>query len=330
MRRHVSSSSDLAPAWLSPLIANVCSVLRRSTGTLRCVCVAPADLISTLFSASTRPSPASACTIVVCGRASLLRTSTTISLPVNKGLPRASGGCSCEGVKICNVPICASPSAKGFALVAFKPSANQAICCGADDRDFICARVFIRSVGKANGNMARKCFAASEAFSACGICGSAVPVRYTSWSPASAIRPSAASCLFRQSLALAQPSSITSSSVPFVPLRFCGRCWNGWETARMISAASARRNNSSHQGILSGVVSFSRNRNKMRKGGKATSCGRGGIVRNSHQMTGSASRAHRARGVANVRALKKLLMQGPSADEGQVRPVPAVCRCGAG
>ena len=54
---------------------------------------------------------------------------------------------------------------------------------------------------------------------------------------------------------------------------------------------------SSHQGILSGVSSFRCSSSKIRVGGNCTCCGRGGMNRSNHQMTGKASKAAKAHGV---------------------------------
>ena len=70
----------------------------------------------------------------------------------------------------------------------------------------------------------------------------------------------------------------------------------GRASARMIKAASSMRKAVSHQGLRAGVSSVVLRSFKSRVGGKTTSCGLGGVSRNSHQMAGSAARAANTQG----------------------------------
>ena len=111
-----------------------------------------------------------------------------------------------------------------------------------------------------------------------------------------------ASWRFGQFLAAAQPSSMMSRSGPEplfndMPSRFIG-----WATAKIKMAASAKRNSNNHHGVLSGVSSCCFRPSKMRKGGNLMDCGRGGVNRSSHQMTGSANSPQSANGVSKLSA----------------------------
>ena len=70
----------------------------------------------------------------------------------------------------------------------------------------------------------------------------------------------------------------------------------GRASARMIKAASNMRKAVSHQGLRAGVSSVVLRSLSKRVGGKITSCGLGGVNRNSHQMAGSAARAANTQG----------------------------------
>ena len=118
-------------------------------------------------------------------------------------------------------------------------------------------------------------------------------------SPACASSMSASTYAIRfcQPGAAAHPSSRTTSSGPFERPAFSPVLPSiGRATLRMMRAASASRRRMSHHGVWSGCSSFDINSRKSRKGGNAMRSGRGGVKRRSHQMTGSASSAHKAAG----------------------------------
>jgi hypothetical protein len=58
-----------------------------------------------------------------------------------------------------------------------------------------------------------------------------------------------------------------------------------------MSAASSIRSAVSHHGLCAGVCSVDSRSFRSRVGGNTTTCGLGGVKRNSHQIMGSASSA---------------------------------------
>ncbi len=75
----------------------------------------------------------------------------------------------------------------------------------------------------------------------------------------------------------------------------------GPASAKMISAAVIKRNNSSQAGVRAGVSSALASPSSRRKGGKTTRRGAGGVTRSNHQIAGSAASAARIQGVAKLR-----------------------------
>ena len=74
---------------------------------------------------------------------------------------------------------------------------------------------------------------------------------------------------------------------------------------RITSAAASMRIKVSHQGVCAGVFSRFSTPIKMRVGGNARRRGRGGMVRSSHQMTGSASSPASSHGLRKAIAPKR-------------------------
>src|SRR6516165_4900049 len=64
----------------------------------------------------------------------------------------------------------------------------------------------------------------------------------------------------------------------------------------MITAASSMRSAVSHHGLCAGVSSLDFRSFNSRVGGNTTSCGLGGVMRNSHQIAGSAANAAKIQG----------------------------------
>ena len=109
--------------------------------------------------------------------------------------------------------------------------------------------------------------------------------------PARSIAASIASRRSGQCEAEAQPLSTTSRSGP-EPAKLCrSGLSTGRASAKMISAASSMRSNVSHHGLCAGVSSVVLRSFRSRVGGNTTTCGLGGVSRNSHQIAGSAASA---------------------------------------
>ena len=84
----------------------------------------------------------------------------------------------------------------------------------------------------------------------------------------------------------------------------------GSANAAITSAAASMRIKVSHQGVCAGVCSRFSTPIKMRVGGNARRRGRGGMVRSSHQMTGSASSPASSHGLRKAIA-PKLMIEPP-------------------
>jgi hypothetical protein len=99
-----------------------------------------------------------------------------------------------------------------------------------------------------------------------------------------------------QSAALAQPLSISrTSGPPWFSVLLRG-LKTGSAIARITAAAISMRSSVSHQGLCAGVSSRLSTVARIFSGGKTSACGRGGVRRSSHQMTGRAIRAPRMAG----------------------------------
>jgi len=113
---------------------------------------------------------------------------------------------------------------------------------------------------------------------------------------ASSIRRLAVSTRRSQSVDVAQPLSMTSASGPPVLSELVRGLMTGSAMARMIAAARAMRRSVSHHGLWDGVSSRFRTLARMRRGGKTSDFGLGGVSRSSHQMAGKAIRPNRMAG----------------------------------
>ena len=128
---------------------------------------------------------------------------------------------------------------------------------------------------------------------------------------ASAISRSSMKVRCDQCAAAGQPLSTTSTTGP-EPVSAVSRLGlsTGSASARMTSAAAAMRMRVSHQGVLAGVFSRFSMPTRMRVGGNAMRCGRGGMARNSHQMSGRASRPASSQGLR--KAMGPSIIRRPS------------------
>ena len=122
-----------------------------------------------------------------------------------------------------------------------------------------------------------------------------------------------------QSLAAAQPSSTTISSGPAPAMPAPAGARRAARPRGSAALASSRRSGISHHGVLSGLLLARDEIEQQAQRRKAHRRGRGGVKRNSHQMTGSASSASERQGVAKVRAARPNGMLSP--------PVSATADC---
>ena len=118
------------------------------------------------------------------------------------------------------------------------------------------------------------------------------------WPSASAISRSIMDVREPHWAAAAQPLSTTSTTGP-EPVSAVVRLGlsTGSASARITSAAASMRIRVSHHGVLAGVFSRLSRPTRMRVGGNSMRWGRGGTVRRSHQITGSASRPASSHGL---------------------------------
>ena len=95
----------------------------------------------------------------------------------------------------------------------------------------------------------------------------------------------------------------------------------------MISPATIRRSNNSHQGVRAGVASWGRKSRRMRVAGKTCRFGAGGVTRSNHHSTGSAGSASNSQGAAKPMGPSVSISRPPTAEKAQVAPIPAVDPC---
>ena len=128
--------------------------------------------------------------------------------------------------------------------------------------------------------------------------------------------------------AAAQPLSTTSTTGPEPDSAFSLLGLStGSASARITSAAASMRISVSHQGVCAGVFSRFSMPTRMRVGGNSMRCGRGGMVRSSHQITGSASRPASSQGLRKAIGPSVMARLPPrrasAASSGSRRPCPA-------
>ena len=113
-----------------------------------------------------------------------------------------------------------------------------------------------------------------------------------------------------QSVALAQPPSITISTGPSPRSRLSG--FNtGSAKARIAAASASILSASSHQGVRSGIRSGSCRPSSRATPGKMRCAGAGGIARSSHHSTGSAASAASSQGLRNESAPSETIQVCP-------------------
>ncbi len=107
--------------------------------------------------------------------------------------------------------------------------------------------------------------------------------------PSRAARSIAASIASRRSGPMRgrRPAIVDDEEKRAEPVKLCrSGLSTGRASARMIKAASSMRKAVSHHGLCAGVSSVVLRSLRSRVGGNTTSCGLGGVSRNSHQMAG--------------------------------------------
>jgi hypothetical protein len=131
-------------------------------------------------------------------------------------------------------------------------------------------------------------------------------------SSASLISICAASTRASQSGALAQPLSMTRARGPFADSARSRGLRTGSARARITSAAISKRRAVSHQGLRAGVSSGFKTRARMASGANGSACGRGGVSRSSHQITGRASNPNRIAGAPKAKGRPAIMRMPPS------------------